>query len=361
MHRGCLCIIFVLFLGFMLGESRYYASLPDELEDLREDMEDVDEQMSELEAARQELEASLGDLDSQLYNTSVSIGELQNEISRLETEIAATEAYLDKAIELQQEQYNMMKLRIQYLYENEAQIGWFSVLEYDSFADFINKASYVSSMQQYDRKMLDEYINTCSSIAEYKQSLEQQRVDLASAMEELQVQEQSLLASIAQKSSEYNDVQNMTDELAEQLAAMEEYEAQLEDEYEDDVTDPNEPLDPGVIQPVNGEEELLAAIIYCESGGESYQGQLAVGTVVLNRVASSRFPNTITGVIYQSGQFSPVASGRLAIVIENNLTSQSCRKAARQVLEGHRSGNWLFFRRNDGKTPGTVIGNHVFY
>lgn len=106
--------------------------------------------------------------------------------------------------------------------------------------------------------------------------------------------------------------------------------------------------------------ELLSTIIYCEAGSEPYEGQLAVGSVVMNRVASGSFPNSISGVIYQSGQFSPVASGRFAQALAAGSGSR-CRSAAQAVLNGTRTVSCLFFRRNNGTTDGIVIGNHVFY
>lgn len=105
---------------------------------------------------------------------------------------------------------------------------------------------------------------------------------------------------------------------------------------------------------------LLAALIQCEAGGESYEGKLAVGSVVMNRVSSSHFPNTVAGVIYQGGQFSPVASGRFASVLAKG-ADRSCTQAAGEVLGGNITIGTLYFRVNDGSIPGTVIGNHVFY
>lgn len=105
---------------------------------------------------------------------------------------------------------------------------------------------------------------------------------------------------------------------------------------------------------------LLACIIDCESEGEPYAGQLAVGSVVLNRVESKYFPDTITGVIYQKNQFSPVASGRLAYMLNRGPTA-SCMKAAKEVLGGNRTVSCLYFRVNTGVISGTVIGHHVFY
>ncbi len=110
------------------------------------------------------------------------------------------------------------------------------------------------------------------------------------------------------------------------------------------------------------ERMLLAALIYCEAGGESYEGKVAVGAVVLNRVRSSAYPDTIQGVIYASGQFTPAKSGRLDQVLESGNIPQSCYDAADEALTGYTNvGDCVYFRRNNGTINGIVIGNHVFY
>ncbi len=107
---------------------------------------------------------------------------------------------------------------------------------------------------------------------------------------------------------------------------------------------------------------LLAALIYCEAGGESYEGKLAVGAVVCNRVRSSSYADTLQGVIYASGQFSPAGSGKLDRVMAKGNVPQSCYDAAIEALGGYTNvGDCLYFRRNNGTRQGTVIGNHVFY
>ena len=109
------------------------------------------------------------------------------------------------------------------------------------------------------------------------------------------------------------------------------------------------------------ETTLLAAIIQCEAGSESYEGKVAVGAVVLNRKRSGSYPNSISGVIYQSGQFSPVGNGALARLLSSGNISNSCRQAAADALAGSDpTGGKLYFRRVNGRS-GLVIGNHVFY
>lgn len=107
---------------------------------------------------------------------------------------------------------------------------------------------------------------------------------------------------------------------------------------------------------------LLAALIHCEARGESYEGQVAVGSVVMNRVRSAAYPDSVHGVIYASGQFSPAQSGKVNQVLESGKISPSCIEAAKEVLSGVSNvGDRTHFRRNNGTREGLVIGNHVFY
>lgn len=106
---------------------------------------------------------------------------------------------------------------------------------------------------------------------------------------------------------------------------------------------------------------LLAALIQCEAGGESYEGQLAVGAVVMNRVRSAAYPDSIHGVIYASGQFTPALNGKVNALYESGKINASCIQAAEEALSGASNvGDCTHFRRNNGR-DGIVIGNHVFY
>lgn len=104
---------------------------------------------------------------------------------------------------------------------------------------------------------------------------------------------------------------------------------------------------------------LLAAIIFCEAGGEPYEGKVAVGAVIMNRVRSGRFPNTISGVIYQRGQFGPVVTGKLGRVIAAGKTTSACYKAADAALSGENPiGSRLYFGNGNS---GYRIGGHYFH
>lgn len=115
---------------------------------------------------------------------------------------------------------------------------------------------------------------------------------------------------------------------------------------------------------VSADQKLLAKLVYAEARGESYKGQVAVAAVVLNRVSSSSFPNTISGVIYQTGAFSCVSNGSI-----NNTPNDAAVRAALDAMNGWDPTNGCLYYYNPGKTSDswirtrtvvTVIGNHYF-
>lgn len=107
------------------------------------------------------------------------------------------------------------------------------------------------------------------------------------------------------------------------------------------------------------DKELLAALIFCEAGNQPYEGQVAVGAVVMNRVESASYPNTISEVIYQSGQFTPAMTGWLDSVRANAGYTASAMQAAEDALAGSSPvGDCLYFS-TDGW--GMQIGDHYFH
>lgn len=107
------------------------------------------------------------------------------------------------------------------------------------------------------------------------------------------------------------------------------------------------------------DQELLASIIFCEAGNQSYEGQVAVGAVVMNRINSDRFPDTMEDVIYQSGQFVPAMTGWLDTVRSTSGYTDSTMQAAKDAIAGSNPiGDCLFF---DQGGYGYQIGAHYFH
>ncbi len=112
--------------------------------------------------------------------------------------------------------------------------------------------------------------------------------------------------------------------------------------------------------------QLMARAINGEARGEPYEGQVAVGAVILNRVKSSKFPNTIAGVIYQSGAFTAVADGQINVPIEEG---SSVYKAAKDAMNGwDPTGGCIYYFNPDTATNKWIwsrphvktIGKHRF-
>lgn len=112
--------------------------------------------------------------------------------------------------------------------------------------------------------------------------------------------------------------------------------------------------------------QLMARAINGEARGEPYEGQVAVGAVILNRVRSSQFPNTIAGVIYQSGAFTAVADGQINVPIESGATVV---KAAQDAMNGwDPTGGAIYYFNPDTATNKWIwsrplikqIGKHRF-
>lgn len=109
------------------------------------------------------------------------------------------------------------------------------------------------------------------------------------------------------------------------------------------------------------EVTLLGALIQCEAGSGSYEGMVAVGAVVMNRVRSGGYPGSISGVIYQAGQFPPALNGSVANVAAGGVRS-ACLQAAREAIGGRDNTNGaLSFRSAASGASGTVIGANVFF
>lgn len=117
----------------------------------------------------------------------------------------------------------------------------------------------------------------------------------------------------------------------------------------------------GAVAASGDETTLLAALIQAEAGNQPYEGQVAVGAVVMNRVRSGAYPNTIQGVISAPGQFGPAATGSVAAIMAAG-PKASCVQAAKAAINGETTvGTATHFRRASSGVGGIVIGGHVFY
>lgn len=368
------------------------------IEELKDQKEEAQQQADTLSEEAGGLEGDLAEFNNRLAQVTAELNETEEQLKITRQNLKDTRKALKKARNRENKQYKAMKKRIRFLYEMDRESMLEVLLGAKSFADFLNKAEYFSSIHQYDREMLEEYRETKRDIAGKKKELDQHEDSLASLLDQQESKKQEISALIndtsehlAAAKKQLADAQANVAKYEEKIEQQKAYEAELEaqkakedaqrmeeirrqeeenrkrqsqsqsqNQSSNQNQNQNQSQKPSAVKGDASDAALLAALIQCEAGGESYEGKVAVGSVVMNRVSSSHFPNTVAGVIYQSGQFSPVASGRFASVLASGANA-SCTQAAQEVLGGNITNSCLYFRRNDGSIPGTVIGNHVFY
>lgn len=353
-----------------------YGQLQDAKEDKEEaenDINNAQEDLDDLNTERAELQTYLDQLNVELATASGELATIETLIAEKEASIEATRLKLEEAKEQEAQQYEAMKERIKFMYErgDTAYIELF--FESDSFADFLNKSEYVEKLSQYDRQMLQEYVDLQEEIADDEQILQDERDALDVLRVDVETKQNEVAGLVMETSS---SVASYEDQISEKERELLEYEKRLE-QSENDIATLQAKLeeemkisqqaaqmgfsDLSSITFAAGDIDLLAAIIECEAGGEPYVGQVAVGNVVMNRVKSPLFPNTVLEVIYQNRQFSPVGSGRYAVVLARG-ANESCYNAARDAMAGSAPvGNCLFFRTPIPGLTGTQIGGHIFY
>lgn len=345
-----------------------------EVDEAKSQVDSKQDEVDKLTDRKNGLKKELNKYNSQMEEIVEKINDLEEKISAKETEIEETNVALDEARTVEETQYASMKKRIQFLYEDSQNLYLDIMFQAKSFSQFITLSNYVDALSAYDRKMLEEYKATRKSIEELEARLEEEKQVLDGLKEEAdqeRVEMQVLITNTGNTLTEYSDL--LEDAEAELL----EYEAELKrknDSYAAIKKQLEEELrlsrlaansvwrDISDVTFEAGDKDKLAVLIYCEAGGEPYEGQVAVGAVVINRLLSGVYPNTLEGVIRQKWQFSPVASGRYDYYLALGKTTQSCRNAAEAAMKGETNvGNCLHFRTPIPGLNGIAIGNHVFY
>lgn len=321
------------------------------------------------------LKGTLTNLNVELNEVCSNLQELEEKIDSKNTEIEDMTAQLNEAIDIQDAQYAAMKLRIKYMYEKQNYAMLETVMGSKNFSDFLNKNDYFEKLTSYDRRMLEEYKETCRVIGEAKELLESQKEDLETLKDEALAEQNRVTELVSRTANTISGYQNEIAQTEEEMAQQEEVlaaqnanisalQAELAEERRlSELAAKSAWRDISQITFAEGDRYLLANLIYCEAGNQPYEGQVAVGAVVMNRVMSSVFPSTVVEVIYQKRQFSPAGSGRLALALARNDATPACYSAADAAMSGQTTvSNCLFFRTPiDGIDYKYRIGGHIFY
>ena len=161
--------------------------------------------ISSMESKKQELESYLADLNTQYEELTNTISELSIQAGEKENQLKQIRAELKKAKKAEKKQYEDMKLRIQYMYENGGTSALETLLSSKDLAEFLNNAESVSKISQYDRNMLDKYVNLQNNIQEQETAAEEEK--------------QSIDALLAEHSSKKQEVQELTASTSDNIAS----------------------------------------------------------------------------------------------------------------------------------------------
>ena len=372
-----LALIFVSvpFPSYATSSTRQEIEEKEQEKDQLENQMDANEQeLDGLKGEQKSLKRQLTDLNEQLTAVSDRLEELEQLIRAKEQEIADMTQALADAKAKEAWQYDCMEKRIQYAYEMGQDSLLDILISWESFARFLNISIYTERMAEADDEMLDQIIENRQFIESEEVRLQQEKEELDYLKMQAEAEKSRVSGLISQTS---NRMADYADQISEAEEEAREYEANLK-KLEEDLETLKKKLQQEIamsqraanatwrnISDVTFEEgdlNLLANLIYCEAGGEPYEGKLAVGAVVINRMLSSVYPDTVLGVIYQKKQFSPVGSGRLALALTNNKATPDCYRAAEEAMSGMSNvGNCVYFRTPIPGLTGISIGGHIFY
>ncbi|MDO4260560.1 MAG: peptidoglycan DD-metalloendopeptidase family protein [Eubacteriales bacterium] len=209
----------------------------DQINSIKSDITTVESKIKDLKNTKSSLQSYINQLDGQVNNLSAQISELEEQISQTEDEIGTRTQELQEAEEDAQEQYEMMKKRICYSYENGTQSFLSAFLEADSLADMMNRVEYARQMSEYDQEMMEKFQATMKDIEEKKTALEEEKAEQEELLAEVQSQKNALnkamdakTAEIASYQQQINSASGEQSEYEEQLEEQEKLLAQVENQ-----------------------------------------------------------------------------------------------------------------------------------
>lgn len=332
------------------------------------------DEIGSLKDEQKSLKDELKNLNQQLTEVSEHLTELEEQIAQKEQEIAETQENLEQARITEARQYAGMRQSIRFMYENSDLSYLEALFEAKSFADFLNLADFMERINAYDQKLYGEYQENRKFIESEELRLQNEKTELDELKVEAEAEKSRVSGLVSQTSKEIAKYADEIEEAEKQAKAYEDEIKKVEENIkvlqkrlEEEMAMSRKAAnavwrDISEITFADGDLKLLANIIYCEAGGEPYEGKLAVGAVVINRVRSAVYPNTVVGVIYQKSQFSPVKSGRLELALSMDRANAQCYQAAQEAMSGMTNvGNCLYFRTPIPGLTGIAIGGHIFY
>ena len=347
------------------------------LYDKKEEQQEEEQKAEEYRSEAAKLMVELQKMSKEIAKVTENLEETNKEVSALNEEITETEKEIKELEKTIREDRAEMGEIIRMMYEEGYTDPLLFITSEDQY-DIINRNEYVKAVNSYQ----NDYINNLNDMLQETITKNNELLDLKDEQELKQALYEEDQTELKKRISELEEMIENAERKAEsaeslaealRLEVLEE-EKRREDEEKAKViraqnaqiresagtdffyTDPYE-YTPETLK-------LLAGIIEAEAGSEDYGGMIAVGSVVMNRVDDSRFPNTIPGVIYAPYQFEPAETGSLALILARG-PKKSCYIAAEDVLNGTRNVKNLYFKAKwyaeEHGISGVNIGGNVFH
>ena len=216
-------LIFYSFILCIMQPVSVYATTLSQLQQQREEnqerLSEVNEEISELTNQSQGITEELEALDDLLVEVLASVSLLEEDIEETQESIRITQDELDEAVKTEEEQYAAMKKRIQYMYEKGESSYVTLLLGAGSISDVMNRAEYIEQMYEYDRQLLNEYIEAKEAVEETKLKLEEEQAELEAALYELEQEQAALDEMIAQKKEQQEDFETKLTKAKQEAAA----------------------------------------------------------------------------------------------------------------------------------------------
>jgi len=169
------------------------------------ELKNIQSQISSLESQKSSLSNELSSLNDELVDTLLNIDILESDLADKEVQIQEAQEAFEEAQATEERQYESMKKRIQYLYEAGEESYVETLLTSESMADLVNKVDYAEELQEYDRRLLDEYKAAKQAVVELQQQLDEEKEELLMLQEQMEEEKANLQNMIARKQSEIED------------------------------------------------------------------------------------------------------------------------------------------------------------
>ena len=199
-------------------------SAKSELSSLEDEKKKTEDTIAQLEALKNDTTAYVKSLDSSLAKISEELEQLSGQISSKEEEIRVTGEELEDARIVEAEQYEAMKLRIRYMYENGESSYWDMLFQSQSMSELLNKAEYISKISEYDRNQLDKYVAIKEDIEQKEIRLEQEKAELLTLQESTEAKHASVEQLLSEKEKE---LKNYESQIANAEAQASQYQAEI--------------------------------------------------------------------------------------------------------------------------------------